>query len=77
MPDQDWPGPALPGQPLPVYPMIGEDDLTCATVTGAELAAVASAAEATTEGTPWVWEGQRYAIWLRPLLPDESSCDDL
>jgi hypothetical protein len=76
-PDQAWPGPALAGQPLPKYPMIGEDDLTCVTVTGAELAAVVDAAQATTVQTAWVWQGQRYAVWLRPLLPGESSCDDL
>jgi hypothetical protein len=76
-PERAWPGPALPGQPLPMNPMIGPDDLTCLTVAGAELDAILDAADGASQETPWVWEGQRYDVWLRPLLPDESSCDDI
>jgi hypothetical protein len=76
-PDRDWPGPMLPGQPLPKNPIIGEDDLTCLTVAGPELSAVVDAAAGATRDTPWVWDGHRYVVWLRPLLPGESSCDDL
>jgi hypothetical protein len=76
-PDRDWPGPALPGQPLPQNPIIGEDDLSCVAVTSAEVPAILDGADEATRDTPWMWNGQRYTLWLRPLLPGESSCDDL
>jgi hypothetical protein len=73
--EKTWPGPALPGPPLPgaLRP-----DTHCVTVTGADLPkALAAAAWPTNTLTPWVWDGQRYALSFRPLLPDESTCDDL
>ncbi len=71
---RDWPGPALPGEPLSQTPIEG---LGCLTVTGAELAPVLETAGAANTLTPWVWQGQRYQLMFRPLLPEESSCADL
>jgi hypothetical protein len=71
-PEMAWPGPALPGEPLGSLP-----DLRCVTVTGDDLAAVLAAAADANTLTPWVWEGERWFITLRPLLPEESSCADL
>jgi hypothetical protein len=65
-----WPGPALPGESLPA-------GLSCAIATGATADAVlASAAHANTR-TPWTFGGHRWTVTLRPLLPDESTCQDL
>jgi len=71
-PEIAWPGPALPGEPLGSLP-----DLRCLTVTGDDLAAVLEAAAGANTLTPWVWEGERWLVAFRPLLPDESSCADL
>ncbi|MBX6752013.1 MAG: hypothetical protein IRY85_20525 [Micromonosporaceae bacterium] len=71
-PEAAWPGPALPGEPLGSLP-----DLRCLTVTGDDLAAVLEAAAGATTLTPWVWEGERWFVSFRPLLPDESTCADL
>jgi hypothetical protein len=75
--ERTWPGPALPGQPLPLNPIIGEDNLSCVEAMGSDLEPVLAEADAATEETAWLWEGQRYRIWFRPLLPHESSCADL
>jgi len=75
--ERTWPGPTLPGQPLPLNPMIGEDDLSCVEASGTDLGPVLAEADAATEGTAWLWDGQRYRVWFRPLLPHESSCADL
>jgi hypothetical protein len=75
--ERAWPAPALPGQPLPVNPLIGPDNLSCVEATGADLDAVLGEANAATEATAWLRDGQRYRIWFRPLLPHESSCADL
>jgi len=73
--EKAWPGPALPGPDLPGSPVPG---MHCLTVTGAELPkALEAAAWPTNVLTPFVWEGQRYALSFRPLLPDESGCADL
>jgi hypothetical protein len=71
-PELAWPGPALPGDPLGTYP-----GLSCLTVTGAELAPVLDAAQEAELLTPWTSGDQRYFVWFRPLLPDESTCADL
>ena len=71
-PELAWPGPALPGEPLGSLP-----DLRCVTVTGDDLAAVLEAAAGANTLTPWVWEGERWFVAFRPLLPDESTCADL
>ena len=31
-------------------------------------------AEQANQLTPWTSDGERYALWFRPLLPDESGC---
>lgn len=71
--ERPWPGPALPGSPV-MGPSVG---VNCQTVTGAELDTVLAAARSANQLTPWVWDGQRYAVAFRPLLPDEASCADL
>jgi hypothetical protein len=71
-PEIAWPGPALPGEPLGSLP-----DLRCVTVSGDDLAAVLEAAAGATTLTPWVWEGERWFVTFRPLLPEESTCADL
>jgi hypothetical protein len=69
-----WPGPALPGEPLGGGPV----DLMCLNVTGPDVTAVLDAAAWPTNAqAPWEWDGQRYTLLFRPLLPDESSCADL
>jgi hypothetical protein len=72
-PDAPWPGPALPGEPL--EPLLG---LSCLLVTGADVPGVLAAAAAANDRTPWVAaDGSRWALDLRPLLPDETGCADL
>jgi hypothetical protein len=67
-----WPGPALPGEALGTFAQ-----LHCLAVTGDDLAAVLDAATQANQLTPWVWEGQRFFVTFRPLLPEETSCTDL
>jgi hypothetical protein len=76
-PERAWPGPALPGQPLPVIALRGPNDLSCVDVTGADVPTVLAEAGVASEHTPWTWAGARYQVWLRPLLPDERGCRDL
>ena len=72
-PDVSWPGPALPGEPLP-----GGMGLSCVTARGAEADAVLAAAAGATTLTPWVaGDGTRWSLRLRPLLPYETGCADL
>ena len=72
-PDLPWPGPALPVRPLGGLP-----DLTCATATGDQAQTLLSAARSANANTPWVTaDGSRWTVTFRPLLPDESSCADL
>ena len=70
-PEQAWPGPALPGAPA------DQVGLSCATLTGADAAAVLTEAASATAITPWVSQGKPWYVAFRPLLPDEASCDDL
>jgi hypothetical protein len=65
-----WPGPALPG----TYVGMG---LTCVTASGSAGAAVMAAAAHANALTPWMFEGSRWTLFLRPLLPDETGCGDL
>jgi hypothetical protein len=70
-PDVGWPGPALPGEPL-------APGLTCVLATGETVAPVLAAARSASALTPWLADdGTRWALLLRPLLPDESGCADL
>src|SRR5690606_38594997 len=71
------PGPALPGQPMPVIALQGPYDLSCVDVTGADVPTVLEEAGVASDRTPWIWAGVRYRVWLRPLLPEERGCRDL
>ena len=70
-PEKTWPGRALPGAPA------SRAGLSCVTITGTEAAAVLAAATSANAFTPWVSGGRRWQVNFRPLLPDETSCDDL
>lgn len=70
-PDIAWPGPALPGDPT-AFAGIG-----CVTVTGPRVAQVLELAAVARALTGWTWAGERHFVRFRPLLPDESSCDEL
>jgi hypothetical protein len=65
--ERAWPGPAFPVRP-------DAWGLSCVAVIGEELDAVLTAAADATTATPWLADGQRYRVWLRPLLPGETSC---
>ncbi|MFI7602998.1 hypothetical protein [Actinoplanes sp. NPDC049681] len=67
-----WPGPALPGEPL-----AEPQKLSCVTVTGEQRDAVLKAAKDAHATTPWVSGGNGWTVTLRPLLPDETGCADL
>jgi hypothetical protein len=43
-------------------------------VKGHDLETMLDAAEEANEFTPWLSDGQRYALILRPLLPNERGC---
>jgi hypothetical protein len=72
-PERAWPGPGLPGDKI--GPSGG--NLSCVTVSGSQLATVLDTAGQANQLTPWTWDGERYRMRFRPLLPDESSCADL
>jgi hypothetical protein len=67
-----WPGPALPGQPLP-----GPSGVTCVTATGQAADAVLAAARSANQLTPWTSAGRQWWVAFRPLLPGETGCADL
>ncbi|MDK3258347.1 hypothetical protein [Blastococcus capsensis] len=70
-PEQPWPGPALPGEPI-------APGVTCVTATGEQADAVLAAAADASSATPWTTDdGTRWSVVLRPLLPHESGCADL
>ncbi|TDB78525.1 hypothetical protein [Micromonospora sp. KC723] len=71
-PEVAWPGPALPGAPLSA-----STGLTCVTVTGEQVKPLLDAAATANVLTPWVSEGKRWRVTLRPLLPDETDCASL
>jgi hypothetical protein len=72
-PDQPWPGPDLPGEPL-----TGPAGLSCVVASGDQATAVLAAAGNANALTPWVGaDGSRWSVTFRPLLPDESGCADL
>lgn len=66
-----WPGPALPGQDVKV------GGASCTVVAGADLAPVLEAAAQARLRTPWTDRGRTWSLSFRPLLPDESGCQDL
>jgi hypothetical protein len=46
----------------------------CGAVSGKDLAALMPLARGANQLTPWTSDGRRWALVLRPLLPDESGC---
>ncbi len=71
-PEQAWPGPDLPGEPVG-----GPLEVGCVVAAGGQADAVMAAAATANAATPWVSAGGRWSVLLRPLLPDESGCADL
>jgi hypothetical protein len=69
-PERAWAGPALPGT-------ADRFGFSCLVATGAEATQVIAAAMAANQATPWTFEGKRWSITFRPLLPDEHACADL
>ena len=69
---KQWPGPALPGEPL-----TEALKLSCVTATGEQRDAVLAAAKDAHATTPWISGGNGWTVRLRPLLPDETGCADL
>ncbi|MCO7218451.1 hypothetical protein [Klenkia sp. PcliD-1-E] len=65
-----WPGPPLPGET--VAPGTG-----CTVATGEQASAVVAAAQAADTLTPWTDGTATWSLAFRPLLPDETGCDDL
>jgi len=51
-----------------------EGPIRCGSVEGSELDVFLAAAEGASEFTPWVSDGRRYALVVRPLLPDDPDC---
>jgi len=70
-PARPWPGQALP---TVQYQVAG---MTCVVVTGEALATLLQEASTADELTPWTSGGGEWSVRLRPLLPDETSCEDL
>ncbi|BCJ48526.1 hypothetical protein Asp14428_00010 [Actinoplanes sp. NBRC 14428] len=68
----EWPGPALPGEPL-----TAALKLSCVTVTGEQRDAVLAAAKDAHATTPWISGGNGWTLTFRPLLPGETGCADL
>ena len=68
----EWPGPALPGEPLSPHL-----ELSCVAATGVQRDAVLAKAADATATTPWVHANKSWSVLLRPLLPDETGCADL
>lgn len=71
-PEMAWRGPTLPGEKLG-----GGNGPGCVTVTGDALRTLLADAADATAATPWISDGKRWMVRLRPLLPDESACGDL
>ncbi|MGA5299063.1 hypothetical protein ACPCHT_04000 [Nucisporomicrobium flavum] len=69
---KEWPGPALPGEPL--TPAL---KLSCVTATGDQLDAILAAAKDANAQTPWISGGNGWTVRFRPLLPGETGCADL
>jgi len=69
---KDWPGSALPGEPLSTTLK-----LSCVTATGDEADAILAAAKDANASTPWMSGGNGWNVRFRPLLPDETGCADL
>ena len=48
--------------------------MRCGAVAADAAATLLPLAEQANQLTPWTSDGERYALWFRPLLPDESGC---
>jgi hypothetical protein len=70
--EQEWFGPPLPGAPLG-----STAGLTCVVMGADYLGHVEHLSNTATAATPWTYGGKRWSVALRPLLPDESGCEDL
>lgn len=68
----DW-----PFADLGTIPGSGTTSTPCLTLTGDEGARAVELAAGASSATPWVSDGKQYHLVFRPLLPDESGCDDL
>ena len=66
-----WPGPALPSQDVEV------DSASCTVVRGADLPPVLEAVSQARLHTPWTDGERTWNLRFRPLLPDETSCEDI
>jgi hypothetical protein len=49
-------------------------DYRCGVVAGEDFEALLEQARTANELTPWTSDGERFALILRPLLPDEHTC---
>jgi hypothetical protein len=69
---KDWPL----QQPLSSFgePVEGQQDMRCGTVDGSDAQTLLPDIKRSNELTPWVSDGTRYRLFVRPLLPDESGC---
>lgn len=68
----DWPL----GTPLSAFgePLADQPETRCGVLAGDEFDQVYAAARSANQLTPWVSEGTKYRLILRPLLPDEHTC---
>jgi hypothetical protein len=76
LPEVDWPLAepiAAFGEPQEPY-QGGPLPVRCGVVRGEDLKAMLDAGQEASEFSPWVSDGQRYGLILRPLLPDERGC---
>ena len=71
---RDWPLGDLAGAGEPYE---GVDDTRCLVVTGDDAQTVLDVADDAREGARWSSGGSDYALVFRPLLPNETSCDQL
>ena len=72
-PPIDWPltpGLSTFGDPV----QNGRQGMRCGAVTGDDAAVLMPLVKQANQLTPWVSDGARYGLLLRPLLPDETGC---
>ncbi len=63
-------------QPIRSFRPVDPQSTMCAVVTGSDLDALLADAAPTNTETPWVSAGKEYRLVFRPLLPDETGCDE-
>jgi hypothetical protein len=72
-PPIEWPltpGLSTFGEPV----QSGPEGMRCGAVTGDDAAVLMPLVKQANQLTPWVSDGGRYGLLLRPLLPDETGC---